>query len=117
MTNLLDISISLILSLDIEYDANVLAGEGAKEAEKQTGGAEGLKAKITQGQQTAMGMGQMIIPMLTQFVMPDTVKAIDLDCISISLGVPKYKTGYAISIKLPGLSKVFGDMLANMPPQ
>ena len=66
----------------------------------------------------AMGMGQgMIIPMLTQFGMADTVKAIDLDCISISLGVPKYKTGYAISIKLPGLSKVLGDMLANMPPQ
>ena len=65
----------------------------------------------------AMGMGQgFIIPMLTQFGVADTIKAIDLDSISISLGVPKYKTGYAISIKLPGLSKVFGDMLA-MPPQ
>ena len=106
------------VKLNIEYDANVLAGEGAKEAEKQTGGAEGLKAKISQSQQMAMGMGQgMIIPMLTQLGMADTVKVIDLDCISISLGVPKYKTGYAISLKLPGLSKVLGDMLANMPPQ
>ena len=103
--------------LNIEYDANVLAGEGAKEAEKQTGGAEGLKTKISQTQQMVMGMGQgFIIPMLTQFGVADTIKAIDLDSISISLGVPTYKTGYAISIKLPGLSKVFGDMLA-MPPQ
>ena len=102
--------------LNIEYDANVLAGEGAKEAEKQTGGAEGLKTKISQTQQMAMGMGQgFIIPMLTQFGVADTIKAIDLDSISISLGVPKYKTGYAISIKLPGLSKVFGDMLAMAP--
>ena len=48
--------------------------------------------------------------------MIDTVKAINLDSISISLGIPKYKTGYAISFKLPGLSKVFGDMVANIFP-
>ena len=78
--------------LKLEYDANVLAGEGAKEAEKQTGGAEGLKTKIAGTQQ------------------------INLDLITISLGVPSYKNGYAISLKLPGLTQVFADIL-NAPPQ
>jgi len=41
----------------------------------------------------------------------DTIKALDLDSISISFGVPKYHNGYAISIKIPGLSSVLGGML------
>ena len=45
------------VKLNIEYDAKVLAGEIAKKAEKQTGGLEGLKAKISQTKQMAMGIG------------------------------------------------------------
>ena len=98
--------------LKLEYDANVLAGEGAKEAEKMTGGAEGLKNKISGTQQIAMGMSQqMIAPMIAGFGMTDTVKAIDLDCISISIGVPQYQHGFAISLKIPGISKVLGGIL------
>ena len=98
--------------LKLEYDANVLAGEGAKEAEKMTGGAEGLKTKISGTQAMAMGMSQqMIAPMIDGFGMTDTVKAIDLDCISISIGVPQYQHGYAISLKIPGISKVLGGIL------
>lgn len=102
----------------MEYDAKVLAGEGAKEAEKQVGGADGLKQKIIGTQQMVMGMGQqMIIPMIGAFGMIDTVKALNLDCISISLGVPKYQNGYAITIKIPGLSEFFGKLSAAAPPQ
>jgi len=105
--------------LHLEYDAKVLAGEGAKEAEKMSGGAEGLKTKISGTQQMAMGMGQsMVAPMISGFGMTDTVKVIDLDCISISLGVPQYQHGYAISLKIPGLSKVLSGILdAPQQPQ
>jgi hypothetical protein len=103
--------------LKLEYDANVLAGEGAKEAEKATGGAEGLKTKIAGTQQAAMGFVQgMLVPMLATFGMIDTAKVLDLDYITISLGVPLKKNGYAISLKLPGITKVLNDIL-NAPPQ
>ena len=98
--------------LKLEYDAKVLAGEGAKEAEKKAGGSEDLKMKISGAQQMAMGMGsQMVAPMIATMGFADTIKALDLDSISISLGVPKYHNGYAISIKIPGLSSVLGGML------
>ena len=105
------------LKCKLEYDAKVMAGEGAKEAEKATGGADGLKMKITGTQQMAMGFCQsMLIPMITSFGMIDTVKKLNLDSISISLGVPKYQNGYAISLKIPGLSEVFGKMAAAPAP-
>ena len=98
--------------LRLEYDPNVLAGEGAKEAEKNLGGAEGLKYQIKGAQDVVMGMSQeMIAPMINSLQMTDTVKGMDLDTISISLGVPKYKHGYAISLKIPGISKVLGGIL------
>ena len=98
--------------LILEYDANVLTGYTAKDLEKQTGGKEGLKEKILQTQQMAIGMVQsFVIPIVTQFGMIELIKSIDLDYISLSLGVPKYKNGYAISLKLPGLSQVFGELL------
>ena len=98
--------------LKLEYDANVLAGEGAKEAEKMSGGSEGLKNKVAGYQQMAMGFVQgMIVPMINGIGMTDTAKVLDLDYISISLGVPKYENGYAISLKLPGLTQVLGKVL------
>jgi hypothetical protein len=98
--------------LKLEYDANVLAGEGAKEAEKISGGSEGLKTKIAGYRQMAMGMVQgMVVPMINSFGMTETAKVLDLDTISISLGVPQYENGYAISLKLPGLTKVLENIL------
>ena len=43
--------------------------------------------------------------------MIDSAKVLDLDYISISLGVPRYENGYAITLKLPGLTKVLEGML------
>ena len=96
--------------LKLEYDANVLAEEGAR--------AEGLKTKITGTQLIAIGMSQqMIAPMIDSFGMTETVKVMDLDTISISLGVPKYQHGYAISLKIPGISKVIEGILDNAQKQ
>ena len=56
---------------------------------------------------------QMIVPMISNFELKEVVKATDLDKISISLSVPKYKNGLALSLKIPGLSKVLDEMLEN----
>ena len=98
--------------IKLEYDAKILAGEGAKEAERMYGGSENLKPQIR-------GVQQSIIVLVKQYIVPiisdikDTVKATDLDKISISLSVPKYKNGLALSLKIPGLSKVLDEMLEN----
>ena len=91
-----------------------MAGEGAKEAEKMVGGSENLKSKISGTQQITIGMVKnLIVPIISTFGLKDTVKATDLDKISISLSVPKYKNGLALSLKIPGLSKVLDEMLEN----
>ena len=104
-------------NLKLEYDANALAGEGVKEAEKMSGGPEGLKARITGTQQMAMGVSQQILAMAAGMGYADLAKTIDLDTISISLGVPKYQHGYAISLKIPGISKVIEGILDNAQKQ
>lgn len=102
--------------LKLEYDAKTLAGEGAKEAEKKAGGTDDLKTKIAGAQMMAMGFGSQMIPgMLESFGIKDIVKALDLDSISISLGVPNYQNGYAITIKAPGVTKVLGQILDGAP--
>ena len=100
--------------IKVEYDAKILAGEGAKEAEKMVGGSENLKSKISGTQQITIGMVKnLIVPIISTFGLKDTVKATDLDKISISLSVPNYKNGLALSLKIPGLSKVLDEMLEN----
>ena len=100
--------------IKVEYDAKILAGEGAKEAEKMVGGSENLKSKIIGIQQMTVGIvKQMIVPMISNFALEEKVKATDLDKISISLSVPNYKNGLALSLKIPVLSKVLDEMLEN----
>lgn len=38
------------------------------------------------------------------------IKVINLDYLSFSFGIPKYKNGLAIIIKLPGISEYFKDL-------
>ena len=100
--------------IKLEYDAKILAGEGAKEAERMYGGSENLKPQISGVQQsTIVLVKQFIVPIISGLGMKDAVKATDLDKISISLSVPKYKNGLALSLKIPGLSKVLDEMLEN----
>ena len=96
----------------IEYDGKTLAGEGSREAEKMSGGAEGLKTKISRNQQVFFGMiHAFCIPMIQKLGLVEVVKATDLDKISISLSVPKYQNGFAFSFKTPGLSKLLDELL------
>ena len=89
-----------------------MAGESAKEAERMYGGSEKLKTKISNTQQMTKGLLQnLIVPMINNFGMKEDVKAAELDKIYISLTVPKYKNGLALSLKLPGLSKVLDELL------
>ena len=98
--------------IKLEYDAQTLAGEGAKEAEK-LGGAAGLQKQLSGYQQMVKGMGQqMVKPSLEAFGAIEPLKSTNIDTLSIAFGVPKYKNGCALVIKIPGLSKVVSDLLA-----
>lgn len=60
----------------------------------------------------ALGIGQsMVASMMDGFGMTDIIKELDFYSISLSIGVPIYQNGYAISIKIPGFSQVLGRML------
>ena len=58
-------------------------------------------------------MKSFIVPYISSLGMRETEKATDLDKISISLSVPKYQNGLALSLKIPVLSKVLDEMLEN----
>ena len=106
---LMFINLFIEFKLILEYDANTLA----KEEEKQK-----FKTKILQTQQMTIGMAQgFAIPMLMQLELVEAIKSIDFDYISLSIGFPKYKNGYAISLKLPGLSQIFGELLEKQNSQ
>lgn len=96
--------------IKVEYDAKILAGEGTKEAEE----IEKLKSKVRETQLMTIGIVKnYIVYFISCLGLKDEVKATDLDKISISLSVPKYKNGLALSLKMPGLSKVLDEMLDN----
>jgi hypothetical protein len=98
----------------IEYDAKILAEKVTKNKEIEYGGEKKLKEKIIGTQQMSIGMFQtMGIPMLQSFNLTDAIKSTDLDNISISLTVPKYKNGLALSLKIPELSKTLDELIDN----
>ena len=98
----------------IEYDAKILAEKVTKNKEIEYGGEKKLKEKIIGTQQMSIGMFQtMGIPMLQSFNLTDAIKSTDLDNISISLTVPKYKNGLALSLKIPELSKTLDELFDN----
>ena len=99
--------------IKLEYDAQTLAGEGAKEAQKAAGGAAGLQQQLNGYQQMVKTMGpQMVKPQLQALGAIEPLKSTNIDVLSIAAGVPKYKNGCALVIKIPGLSKVVSDLLA-----
>ena len=98
--------------LKIEYDAKTLAGEGNREAERMTGNEEKLKSKISETQKSYFSLVQnFIVPFIQSIGMTESGKAIDLDKISLSLSVPKYQSGLALSLRIPGITKLLEEML------
>jgi hypothetical protein len=60
----------------------------------------------------ALGMGQSFIkPAVSSMGFDGPLKTINLDTITIAAGVPKYQNGLALSIKIPGLTKVVEEIL------
>ena len=98
--------------LKFEYDAKVLKGEGDKAAEKLPGGQEGLKKQLSGYHDMAKNMGsQMAKPAVEGLGFSGALKALNLDSISIAGGVPKYKNGLALVVKIPGLTNVVEEIL------
>ena len=58
-----------------------------------------------------MGL-QMVKSQLQALGAIEPLKSTNIDVLSIADGVPKYKNGCALVIKVPGLSKIVSDLLA-----
>lgn len=96
----------------LEFDSKVLKTEGDKEVKKLPGGAEAFKQQIGQYHAMAQGMGKnMIKPAVEGMGFVDSLKALNLDTISVAGGIPKYENGYAFVLKLPGLTHVLEELL------
>ena len=96
----------------LEYDANTLKSEGDKEVEKLQGGTEGFKNQLSAIHGMAIGMGQNVLKTAVDAAGFGTaLKALNLDCISIAYGAPKYQNGHALILKLPGLTHVLEELL------
>ena len=110
LLNLVNVFIGAKLKL--EYDAKTLKSEGDKEVQKLQGGAEGFKKQISGYHTMATNMGQnMLKPTIEGLGFATALKALNLDCIAIAGGIPKYQNGFALVLKLPGLTHVLEEIL------
>ena len=95
--------------LKLEYDARVLARKVSKHNNQ-------YQPKISEFHMMTIGLTkQLLIPNIIQYGLEDLVKAINIDCISLSLGFPKYKNGYNLLIKIPGLTKILNLFIDEYP--
>ena len=95
--------------LKLEYDARVLARKVSKHNNQ-------YQPKISGFHMMTIGFTkQLLIPNIIQYGLKDLVKAINIDCISLSLGFPKYKNGYNLLIKIPGLTKILNLFIDEYP--
>ena len=53
--------------------------------------------------------GQMIKPTLDSMGLLDSAKAANIDQFTISYVIPKYQTGFAHVVKVPGLTKLINE--------
>ena len=110
LLNLVNVFIGAKVKL--EFDAQVLKQEGDKEVSKLQGGAAGFKQRLAGYHQMATGMGQqMIKPAVEGMGFGTALKATNLDTISIAAGIPKYENGFALVLKLPGVTHVLEELL------
>ena len=94
--------------LKLEYDARVFARKVSKQNKQNKQSQE----KLFLIQSTIVNMmKQLLISYINSFGLKDLVKAINIDCISLSLSFPKYKNGYNLLIKIPGLTKILNRFI------
>ena len=96
--------------LKLEYDARVFSRKVSKH-DKQ------FQEKIILLRAIAVVriVKQLLIPNICLFGLMDSVKAINIDCISLSLSFPKYKNGYNLLIKIPELTKILNCFIDEKP--
>ena len=95
--------------LKLEYDARVFTRKVSKHNKQ-------FQEKIFSLQPKTVGfVKQLLIPMIIHSGLKDSVKAINIDLISISLSFPKYKNGYNLLIKIPGLTKILNRFIDEYP--
>ena len=91
--------------LKLEYDARVFTRKVSKHNKQ-------FQEKIFSHQSKAVeSTKQLLIPIIISFGLKDFIKAINIDCISLSLSFPKYKNGYNLLIKIPGLTKILNRFI------
>ena len=54
---------------------------------------------------------QMAKPMVEGLGFKESLKVLNLDNFSIASGFPKYENGFALVVKLPGLTRVVEELL------
>ena len=109
-SNLINVFIGA--KLKFEYDAKVLKGAGDKAVEKLPGGQEGFKKQLSGYHDMAKQTGANVAkPAIEGMGFGGALKALNLDSLSVAAGVPKYSNGFALVIKVPGLTKVVEEIL------
>ena len=99
-------------TVKFEYDANVIKGEIEKNVENIQGGKDGFKIQVhVFNEQAIKVVQQMVRPILDGMGLTSTIKSLNLDNISFSIGVPKYQHGLALVLKFPGLTYVLEELL------
>lgn len=98
--------------LKFEYDAKVLQGVGSKATEQLPGGQKEFKKQLSGYHDMAKNAGtQMAKPMVEGLGFKESLKVLNLDNFSIASGFPKYENGFALVVKLPGLTRVVEELL------
>jgi hypothetical protein len=99
----------LSFSLNFEFDAKELCGAGLEASKIALKGAD-INKMFADFKTKIEGLfANMVKPILEQYQLVDSVKATDVDEISISAVCPKYQNGIAHVVKLPGFSKAFSE--------
>ena len=96
-------------AFNFEFDAKELCGAGLEASKTALKGVD-INAKLGEARTKCEEVITNVIkPMLENLQLIDSVKATNVDEITLSLVVPRYTNGIAHVIKLPGFTKAFCD--------
>ena len=100
------------MKFSFQFNAKELSSNGVVASELSEG--NDVNKQIEEFKTMAKTQGkEMVVPMLESMQMLDLVKGINIDEISISISLPKYKSGVRQLIKLPEITKVIHELFFN----
>lgn len=104
--NMLNAFVSL--AFNFEFDAKELHGQGLAAASQTFLKGQDINKMLEAARTNFLGLAKnMILPLLQQHGLVDTLKIINCDDICLSAGWPKYENGLYHTIHLPGFTKAF----------